>query len=415
MFCMSAVLSHPNIVVIGYVWPEPASSAAGENMFNLLMAFVEHGWQVTFMTAASDSSHKADLAAAGIRSVPIALNCSSFDTQLSALAPDAVVFDRFMIEEQFSWRVKQTCPQAVRILNTEDLHSLRHTRQQAVKKQQEPHVEFSEPMVQREIAAILRCDLSLIISAAEYRLLTETFAVPPAQLLSLPLLISAAPTHIPPFSARQGFMFIGNFRHAPNWDAVLQLKEQWWPAIRQRFGHAQLAVYGAYPAKKVTNLHNPAQGFHVHGWVKDARAAISAHRVMLAPLRFGAGIKGKLIGAMQCGTPSITTTVATEGIHYPAGWPGAVADTVDDMARQAVELHNQQTSWNNAAARAALIIDEQFATRANQQRLVNTTESLVTNLTQHRQGLFLQQLLWHETLRSTQYMSQWIEAKNATN
>ena len=123
-----------NVVVIGYVWPEPNSSAAGQNMQSIIERCLAANFNVTFLTAATDSEHKADLEATGVSVKPIALNCSSFNTLLAQILPDVVIFDRYMTEEQFSWRVKEVCPNALRILNTEDLHSLRQARHDAVKQ-----------------------------------------------------------------------------------------------------------------------------------------------------------------------------------------------------------------------------------------------------------------------------------------
>ena len=110
-----------NVAVIGYVWPEPNSSAAGQNMLSLIMRCLDANFNVTFLTAATDSEHKADLEALGVQAHSVALNCSSFNTLIARLNPDVVIFDRYMTEEHFSWRVKESCPEALRILNTEDL------------------------------------------------------------------------------------------------------------------------------------------------------------------------------------------------------------------------------------------------------------------------------------------------------
>ena len=123
-----------NVAVIGYVWPEPNSSAAGQNMLSLITRCLDANFNVTFLTAATDSEHKADLEALGVQAHSVALNCSSFNTLIAQLTPDVVIFDRYMTEEQFSWRVKESCPEALRILNTEDLHSLRQARHDAVKE-----------------------------------------------------------------------------------------------------------------------------------------------------------------------------------------------------------------------------------------------------------------------------------------
>ena len=104
------------VLVIGYVWPEPRSSAASGHVMQILDTFLQQGWDITFSSPAGTGEHRADLTALGIREVPIELNNSSFDTFISELMPDIVLFDQFMIEEQFGWRVEKHCPDALRVL-----------------------------------------------------------------------------------------------------------------------------------------------------------------------------------------------------------------------------------------------------------------------------------------------------------
>ena len=331
-------ITHPapgRLLVIGYVWPEPRSSAAGGHMMQLLDCFLADGWRITFASPAGEGEHKADLASLGIAEQNITLNCTSFDDFVRELNPDVVLFDRFMMEEQFGWRVEKHCPTAMRLLETSDLQSLRDARQQALKEQLAAgdHQDFTQLLnldqrqlfqrmaagdtAQREIAAIYRADLSLIISDAEIELLTTQFKLPPALLVHCPLLLDSTPQAVPGFAEREHFISIGNFRHAPNWDAVLWLKNSLWPLIRQQLPKAQLHIYGSYTPPKATALHNSAQGFHIMNWAPDALEVMRNARVCLAPLRFGAGIKGKLADAMACGTPVVTS--ATSAIPEVAG------------------------------------------------------------------------------------------------
>src|SRR5690606_20273 len=117
------------VLVIGYVWPEAVSSAAGSRMVQLLEFFISTGATVTFATTASPTPWKFDIEAMGISSTQIELNNPSFDGFLENLNPGLVVFDRFMMEEQFGWRVSKICPDAIKVLDTEDLHFLRNFRE----------------------------------------------------------------------------------------------------------------------------------------------------------------------------------------------------------------------------------------------------------------------------------------------
>lgn len=231
------------VLVIGYVWPEPRSSAAGGHMMQILESFLKQGWDITFSSPATLGEHKADLPALGIAECAIALNNSSFDDFIRELAPDIVLFDRFMMEEQFGWRVEKCCPDALRVLETSDLQSLRDARHQRFKDhlkahpdsddfsalfspalQEEFHLMAESDLAKREIAAIYRCDISLMISDVEIRLLTEHFKVPAALLHWCPLMLEPPTAAFAPFEERAHFLSIGNFRHAPNWDAVLWMK-----------------------------------------------------------------------------------------------------------------------------------------------------------------------------------------------
>lgn len=428
------------VLVIGYVWPEPKSSAAGTRMLELVQLFLHMHCEVTFASAAALSEHRFDLPALGVAEQSIALNCSSFDAFVQNLQPDLVLFDRFFTEEQFGWRVAQACPQALRILDTEDFHSLRHARQQLLKAAQKTQTSEKEKqsvgvvtagmadlyaqmctqdMAQRELAAIFRCDLSLMISEFEIALLQEYFSVPAQLLLYCPFLSRPEmnPASTPDFSARQHFIAIGNFRHEPNWDSVLWLKHQLWPLIRAQVSaaglpQAELHIYGAYPPPKATQLHNPKEGFHIKGWAEDAQQVMQSARVCLAPLRFGAGIKGKLMDAMRSGTPSITTSIGAESMCGDLPWGGAVADSADEFAAAAVAHYCNQTLWQQKQQQGFSILREYFY-RADfaahlQQRLLLLAE----NILQERNQNFIGQMLRHHSLKSTQYMGQWIEAKN---
>jgi glycosyltransferase involved in cell wall biosynthesis len=414
---MSNKLLH--IVVIGYVWPEPNSSAAGQNMLSIIKRFVDKDHKVTFVTAATDSVHKADLDHLGVSCESIELNSNSFDHRIQALAPDIVIFDRYMSEEQFAWRVKENCPNALRVLNTEDMHSLRQARHEAVKQTGDAkNADLSSLLAQREVAAILRSDITLILSKAELRLLTDFYRVPEQQLLYFPLDVGEVLSNTPSFQQRQDIVTIGNFRHAPNWDAVLQLKQTLWPKIRQALPHVNLRIYGAYPPKKATQLHNPKQGFFVEGWAEDATRVISNAKILIAPVRFGAGIKGKLLDAMRCGTPSLTTWIGAEGLlecvtsdNNPHSWGGAVCASPEEFANHASYLYTNEKAWTLAASQGKHIFSA-YHNENDTGALIHTFEKLVNSLNAHRQGLFLQSLLWHQTLNASKYMSQWIEAKN---
>ncbi|MBO7927413.1 glycosyltransferase family 4 protein [Pseudoalteromonas sp. K222D] len=402
------------VLVIGYVWPEPNSSAAGTHMMSLLNAFRAQNWQVEFATPALRTEHMVNLDDFGISSQSIALNCESFDDYVKAYAPDIVMFDRFMMEEQFGWRVDKHCPNALKILDTEDLQCLRNARHEAHKGEREFTTnDLHSDIAKREIAAILRCDLSLIISSYEMSLLNDVFKIEPSLLHHLPFMVdlNTLPTSTKTFELRQHFMTIGNFRHAPNWDAVLYL-QQIWPLIRKQLPKAELHIYGSYPPPKATALNNPKSGFLIKGWADNALEVMQSARVCLAPLRFGAGIKGKLLEAMIMQTPSVTTNIGSEGMHNELPWPGKIANTAEDFANAAVEMYNNQSEFEQAQQDGNTLLNTLYDKAQLSAALIQKVDSISSDLNAHREKNFTGQMLKHHTMRSTQYMSQWIAEKN---
>ncbi len=404
----------PLLIIVGYVWPEPNSSAAGYRMLSLIQLFLAQGWRIVFASAAEPGPHRYPLAELNVAEHSISLNDSSFDDWITELQPQAVMFDRFMLEEQFGWRVEQACPQALRILDMEDCHALRDARQRCFNAGSELNAEaLNSELALREIAAIYRCDITLVISEFEMQLLQQHYSVPAALLCYCPFLLQDTPLPVlADFSNRQHFIAIGNFRHAPNWQAVLWLKQEIWPLIRQQLPQAELHIYGAYPPPKATALHNAKQGFLVKGWAEDALAVMQQARVCLAPLAFGAGLKGKLLDAMRCGTPTVTTDIGAEGMLLAdTGWAGVIANSSQSIAAAAVMLYQQHDCWQKAHETGFVIAQEKFSLAQHQHRIWQQLERIRLYLDQHRQQNFTGLMLRHHAFRSTKYMGQWIETK----
>ncbi len=406
------------VLIIGCVWVEPRSSAAGSRMLQLIELFLDQEYAVTFATTTQKTGNAFDLKSIGVDEITIELNSNSFDGFVKELSPTIVVFDRFMMEEQFGWRVADNCPTAIRILDTEDLHSLRNVRQEAIKKEKDFLIAnlLNSDIAKREIAAIYRCDLSLIISTFEMELLQSVFNIDRSLLCHFPFLLKTINTEIQEdwkcFEERNHFVTIGNFLHAPNVDAVLQLKKHIWTGIKKQLPNAEMHVYGAYTTQQILQLHNKSEGFLIKGFAENANEVVSNARVVLAPIRFGAGIKGKLTEAMLNGTPSITTIIGAEGMHAQLSWNGFVIDSYDEFIAAAVTLYTNKKLWKESQRNGIEIINKLY----NKEKLIpfflSLIEELKSNLKQHRSKNFIGSLLQYQTLRSTKYMSKWIEEKN---
>lgn len=407
------------LLVIGFVYPEPNSSAAGSRMLQLIEAFQSQDYTITFATTCKKSDNAFDLESVGVSVAEIELNNSSFDSFIKHLNPTVVMFDRFMTEEQFGWRVDEQCPNALKLLDTEDLHFLRKGRQKAFHSNQQIEGDFfTTDTAKRELASIYRSDLTLVISEMELKLLTQTYKVDPALLYYLPFMIASENCEPHPncesYSGRQDFVSLGNFLHPPNLDVVKHLKNDIWPHIRKALPEVKLHVYGAYDTPNIKAMHNENEGFLIHGFVENAFKILNSSRVLLAPLRFGAGLKGKLIQAMQTGTPCAMSSVAAEGVFGTMKSNGVIEDSVNEFVARTVELYSNSSEWEAFQKQGFLVLKHRFENTLHQSRFMNRVKLLLTTLAKHRTQNFIGQMLSHHKMQSTKYMARWIEAKNST-
>ncbi len=402
--------------IIGQTWPEPDSTAAGYRMMQLVRCFLNAGYDICFASCSEESAHKGHLKSLGVNTETIRLNHGSFDLRVRELQPDLVLFDRFMSEEQFGWRVAKQCPRALRILDMEDLHSLRLSREQA----HQSGVAFStqdwllHECTLRELASIFRSDISLVISPFEMQLLQEIAGIPVERLWYLPFLIEPLNhADFVPYDQRSGFIFVGNGRHRPNIDALQWLRQEIWPAVRRQLPQVELHIYGAYLPDKVNAMHEPRSGFLIKGRTENLRQVMEGANVQLAPLRFGAGIKGKLIDSMRFGTPSVTTPIGAEGMHGSMPWNGFVSDELEGFVRDAVRLYEEKDVWQQAQRQGAEIINRIYSKSLHEGKLLHRVAELRDELEPQRTRNVLGRMLLHHQMASVRYMSKWIEAKNS--
>ena len=405
-----------HLVIIGTVWPEPTSTAAGTRMLQIINVFQKEKYTITFLSSASKGENSFNLESIGVQTKNVQLNDVSFDVLITELNPTIVLFDRFMIEEQYGWRVAENCPNALRMLDTEDLHFLRKARETAFKQNKTVSFEdYISDIFKRELASIYRCDLSLIISEFEMQLLTETFKVNSDILHYLPFMVEVLNENsfenIPKYEERKHFVSIGNFLHEPNWQTVLQLKKLW-KSIKKELPEAEMHIYGAYVSEKAKQLHNIKEGFIIKGRAESVEKVFNLAKVLLAPIPYGAGLKGKLLETMQLGLPNVTTKVGAEAMHGNLDWNGFITDSDEEFIEKTIELYSNEELWNTAQKNGIEIVNQRFEKALFETDFVTKINELLSNLEIHRNQNFLGQIFKHQTMQSTKFMSRWIELKN---
>ena len=367
----------------------------------LVTAFKDDGWQISFVADAREGASTEALRQLGVICTRLAPNDSAFDAHVAALKPDVTFFDKFTTEEKFGWRVRSAWPASLRVLDTIDLHFLRLGRDKNV---------AANDIALREVAAIYRSDLSLLTSDHEMRLLQSACNVP-ASLLHVCRLAYPPLNATKAFHDRQHFAMVGNYKHPPNAEALIWLKKEIWPLIRQKMPNARVDVWGSYAGPEHLSQHAPDDGFYVQGHNEAHWEDLAKRRVNLAPLRAGAGIKGKIADGWWLGTPAVTTAIGAEGMHTGLPFGGLIRDDAAAIADAAVALHEDEALWNTSAADGRHLIESLYLANSTTTPLLNRIGMLRDYLDEARLANFTGAMLWQQGLRATEYFSRWIELK----
>jgi O-antigen biosynthesis protein len=403
------------VLILSSIWCEPQSSAAGKHLLQLIKELQAQGYAIHFAATANPSPNAFDLESIGVSSLQIGINTNQFDQALLSIEPDIIIFDRFLIEEQLGWKLREFFPKALTILNTEDLHSLRHTRAQALKENIHwtPTFYKNQEITLRELAALYRCNLVLLVSKAEIELVQTHFLGLAQKLVYHPLHYQLTPTqNLPNFEERTNFYSIGNFMHAPNLASLQWIQKEIWPIIRQALPAAEFHAYGSYVSTKAQALNMPKNGFFIKGFLPDTSHVLPNYKVCLAPLSFGAGVKGKLLEAMHFGTPNVTTKIGAEGLFFDNKWPGFIAETTAEIAKAAITLYTDNTVW---LAKQVSCSDTLSNYVKHSEEVFNFELKLtnaIHNLQKCRSDDFFGQLLLQNQFNANKYLAKWIAEKN---
>ncbi|QEC46876.1 glycosyltransferase [Baekduia soli] len=293
---------------------------------------------------------------------------------LRRLRPDVVWMSFHDVAEAYLPLVRRHAPGARVIVDTVDVHFVREARAAALSGRPADHERAAHTRA-REAATYAAADALVAVSADDGAALAELAPGVPVHVIAT---IHAAEEPGPAFDARHGVVFVGNFRHAPNVDAVVHFVTTSWPLVRDALPGARLTLVGTAPPAEVQALAGPDVA--VTGWVPETRPHLDAARVSVAPLRYGAGVKGKIGEAMACGLPVVTTTIGAEGMGLVDGEHALVADDPAQLAAAVVALHTDAGLWGRLAdagrARLAAALSPAVAHRALRALLADAAPQL---------------------------------------
>ncbi|WP_200375148.1 glycosyltransferase [Thiocystis violacea] len=350
------------VLVLDAVMLTPDQDSGSLRMFNLLETFLEQGWHVTFAPSNLEYVEPYGprlqrrgvevLAAPWIESIPAFLQRRGAEYEL-------VILSRADVASQFIDAVKRYAPQARIWFDTVDLHFLREQREADLRGDPATLKRAAERKRQ-ELDLMARTDLTLVVSSIERDLLAgET---PDTRVEILSNIHDLHPTDAT-FAERDAILFIGGFNHHPNVDAVRYYLDEIQPLVEAELGRIPTFIIGSRPPIELLARDDPDRGLHVTGYVEDVTPYFERARLSIAPLRWGAGVKGKINMSMTFGVPVVATPCAAEGMSLQAGTDILIGADAAAFAAAVTDLYRDPTLWESVARHGLTNIEEHFSRR----------------------------------------------------
>jgi glycosyltransferase involved in cell wall biosynthesis len=269
---------------------------------------------------------------------------------------DYIMLCRYAVAGRHIDTVRRYAPQATIVFDTVDLHYLREERR-AELENTDARRRIAAETKGEELDVLRKADVTLVVSPEERDELARV--APDAKVEILSNIQRLPEERLPPFAGRQGLLFVGGFKHHPNVDAVEWFVREVWPLIRIKIPEATVEVVGSYMPDRIRKLASSA--VRMRGFVDDLSPFLRAARISIAPLRYGAGVKGKVNQAMAWGIPVVATPVAAEGLGVRRGEHMLVEQDADAFANAVVRLYRDKALWNELSDRGRKSVAQRFS------------------------------------------------------
>src|SRR6058998_2493139 len=365
-FLRQAPAGQKNILVIDHYVPSPDKDSGSLRMFQVLKLLRQLGHHITFVPDnLTDIRHYGDeLRRRGIKVVRHPYVKKVRDYLVSHGSEfDVVILSRCDFARKHIADVRLHAPQSRIIFDTVDLHSLRAHREAQITVDPEAR-EKARRKEELEYDLIRQADETWVTSSVEQKLLQKKWPEKSIQLVSNIVDIPGSST---PFELRRDFLFIGGFQHTPNTDAVLFFLEKIYPLVKERLPDAKFYIIGDKAPPEVVAL--AGENVVITGLQRDVRPFFESVRLSVAPLRFGAGVKGKINQSMAWGVPVVGTSVAVEGMELTFGEDVLVADEPEEFARALVTLYESPELWNRLSQNGIAKTRSLYSTEVARERL----------------------------------------------
>ncbi|MEP7156142.1 MAG: glycosyltransferase [Betaproteobacteria bacterium] len=354
------------ILVVDACMLTPDQDAGSMRMFEMLALMRGLGYRVTFIAANLEyrQPYVAGIQAIGVEVLhhPYVTSVTQYLEQHGGEYP-VIMLSRETVASEVMETTKRFAPNARVIFDTVDLHFLRIERQAEVTNDNEMRIAARKTR-DSELGLIETADTTLVVSTMERDLLREL--APRADVQIIATIHEPTPGPMP-FSERSGIVFIGGFRHPPNLDAVTWYVEHVLPILREKHPGMVTTVIGSNAPAWLQ--HYAAEDFIVAGFIEDVSPYYQSARLSIAPLRFGAGVKGKVNIAMQYGVPVVATSISVEGMNLTDEENVLVADDAEAFADAVIRLHTDEALWNHLRAGGLANIETWFSRKTARRAL----------------------------------------------
>jgi len=358
--------SGKNILVIDHHLPMSDRDSGSLRMFQILKILHRLGHRVTFLpdNLADMPPYTGELQKRGIQVVhhPYVKRVRDY---LISHGPmfDVVVLSRCDFARKHIADVRLHAPQSRIIFDTVDLHYLREQREAQLTQDPDVRRKAQERQLQEDYL-IKEADETWVVSPIEQQMLQENWPHKSIQLVSNIVDVTGPVT---PFAIRRDWLFIGGFQHRPNIDAVLFFVEEIYPLVCDRLPDTKFYIIGDKAPPEIVALANDR--IIVAGLQRNVRSFFDSVRLSVAPLRFGAGIKGKINQSMAFGVPVVATSIAVEGMNLTDHEHVLVADEPQDFAGALIELYESEELWKRISENGINKTQELYSTDAAREKL----------------------------------------------
>ena len=283
---------------------------------------------------------------------------------------DAVILSRLSMASRYMQAVRQFAPQAAVVFDTTDLHFLRGYR--GAKVTGNINLMKSALLAKiDELSLVRQADCTFVVSPVEKAILEEECPDAQVQIVSNVHKVYGCQR---PFSERSGILFIGSFSHHPNVDGMAHFHEEIYPILRAKMPDLKITIIGSHPPDWLKR--SSTDNFIVTDYVPDIVPYFNQCKLSIAPLRYGAGVKGKVLLSLSQGVPVVASTTAAEGIPVINGRDILIADSPENFCKSIFKLYSRELLWKKLSANGIEIIDRHFSFVTARMRLIDIFESL---------------------------------------